>query len=61
MEDRPSDACHLRDLRLLKVLITDPSFMKACSFFNMDTDEPILIAEDSKLENLKELGKLSLY
>ncbi|PHT44386.1 hypothetical protein CQW23_13544 [Capsicum baccatum] len=27
MEDRPSDACHLRDLRLLKVLITDPSFM----------------------------------
>ncbi|KAM3376444.1 hypothetical protein P3S68_015159 [Capsicum galapagoense] len=26
----------------------------------MDTDEPILIAEDSKLENLKELGKLVL-
>ncbi|KAM3267395.1 hypothetical protein P3S67_032445 [Capsicum chacoense] len=74
MEDRPSDACHLRDLRLLKVLITDPSFMtvkdsllneivldiEACSFFDMDTGEPILIAEDSKLENLKELGKLVL-
>ncbi|PHT77683.1 hypothetical protein T459_15735 [Capsicum annuum] len=97
MEDCPSDACHLRDLRLLKVLITDPSFMKvkdsllneigmlnhlrstlvllpriwdlvklrvldieACSFFDMDTGEPILIAEDSKLENLKELGKLVL-
>ncbi|KAM3234482.1 hypothetical protein P3L10_019842 [Capsicum annuum] len=29
MEDCPSDACHLRDLRLLKVLITDPSFMKS--------------------------------
>ncbi|PHT77821.1 hypothetical protein T459_15873 [Capsicum annuum] len=127
MEDRPSDACHLRDLRLLKVLITDPSFMmvkdsllneigmlnhlrflrigtevkslpssfsnlwyletlsvtnkrstlvllpriwdlvklrvldiEACSFFDMDTDESILIAEDSKLGNLRELGKLVL-
>ncbi|PHT44502.1 hypothetical protein CQW23_13660 [Capsicum baccatum] len=97
MEDRPSDACHLRDLRLLKVVITDPSFMtvkdsllneigmlnhlrstlvllprisdlvklrvldiEACYFFDMDTDEPILIAEDSKLENLRELRKLVL-
>ncbi|KAM3267561.1 hypothetical protein P3S67_032190 [Capsicum chacoense] len=125
MEDRLSDACHLRDLRLLRALMLDPSFIivkdsllneictlnhltflrigkevkslpssfsnlwiletlwvknegstlvllpnicdlvklrvlnvTACSFFDMDTDEPILIAEDSKLENLRELGKL---
>ncbi|PHT44448.1 hypothetical protein CQW23_13606 [Capsicum baccatum] len=32
----------------------------ACSFFDMDTNEPILIAEDSKLDNLRELGKLVL-
>ncbi|KAF3619473.1 putative transcription factor DIVARICATA-like [Capsicum annuum] len=31
--------------------------MTACSFFDMDTDEPILIAGDSKLENLRELAK----
>ncbi|PHT29025.1 hypothetical protein CQW23_31368 [Capsicum baccatum] len=104
MEDRLSDACHLRDLRLLRVLILEGSFMMvkdsllneicmlnhlslfvdnkgstwillpsiwnlvklrvlgmdACSFFNMDSDTPILIAEDSKLENLRELGNLVL-
>ncbi|PHT44456.1 hypothetical protein CQW23_13614 [Capsicum baccatum] len=127
MEYRLSDACHLRDLRLLRVLILDDSFMmvkdsllneicmlnhlrclsigtevkslpssfsnlknletlavnnkgstlvllpsiwdivklrllsiSACSFFDLHTDEPILIAEDSKLENLRELGKLML-
>ncbi|PHT27274.1 hypothetical protein CQW23_33128 [Capsicum baccatum] len=120
MEDRLSDACHLRDLRFLRALMLDPSFIivkdsllneictlnhltflrigkevkslpssfsnlwnletlwvknegstlvllpnicdlvklrvlnvTACSFFDMDTDEPILIAEDSKLENLR--------
>ncbi|KAF3632153.1 putative CDT1-like protein a, chloroplastic-like [Capsicum annuum] len=125
MEDCLSDACHLRDLRLLRVLILSDSFMKvkdsllneigmlnhlrylyigigvkslpssfsnlrnletlwvknegstlvllpsiwdlsklrvlfmtACSFFDMDTDEPILIVGDSKLENLRELAKL---
>ncbi|KAF3631806.1 dolichyl-diphosphooligosaccharide--protein glycosyltransferase subunit DAD1 [Capsicum annuum] len=127
MEDHLSDACHLRDLRLLRVLDLSTSFMMvkdsllneigmlnhlrclnigttvkslpssfsnlwnleilfvnnkgstmvllpsiwdlvklrevsiyACSFFDMDTDEPILIAEDSKLDNLRELGKLVL-
>ncbi|PHT77882.1 hypothetical protein T459_15934, partial [Capsicum annuum] len=122
MEDGLSDACHLRDLRLLRVLVLYPSFMMvkdsllneictlnhlrflrigievkslpssfsnlwnletlfvdnggstmvllpriwdlvklrglfmtASSFFDLDTDEPILIAEDSKLENLREL------
>ncbi|KAM3376450.1 putative late blight resistance protein R1A-3 [Capsicum galapagoense] len=127
MKDRLSDACHLRDLRLLRVLELKPSFMMvkesmlneismlnhlrflsigtkvkslpssfsnlwnletllvenegstliilsriwdlvklrrlivdACSFFDMDTDEPILIAEDSKLENLRALGELKL-
>ncbi|KAM3234466.1 putative late blight resistance protein R1A-3 [Capsicum annuum] len=122
-----SDACHLRHLRLLRVLILNPSFMMvkdsllneismlnhlrflyigtkvkslpssfsnlcnletlwvinkgstlvllpsiwdlvklrvlnvtACYFFDMETNEPILIAEDSKLENMRELGKLVL-
>ncbi|KAF3619331.1 putative aldehyde dehydrogenase family 2 member B4, mitochondrial-like isoform X1 [Capsicum annuum] len=32
----------------------------ACSFFDKDTDEPILIAEDSKLENLRALEQLVL-
>ncbi|PHT61457.1 hypothetical protein T459_34701 [Capsicum annuum] len=44
--------CDLVKLRVLNVT--------GCSFFDMDTDEPILIAEDSKLENLRELGKLVL-
>ncbi|KAM3376601.1 hypothetical protein P3S68_015316 [Capsicum galapagoense] len=127
MEDRLFDACHLRDLRLLRVLVLDPSFMMVkdsllneigmlnhlrflsigtkvksmpssfsnlrnletllvnnerstlvllpsfwdlvklrvlsvddCSFFDLDTDESILIAEDSKLENLSILEKLWL-
>ncbi|PHU13584.1 hypothetical protein BC332_14789 [Capsicum chinense] len=127
MEDGLSDACHLRDLRLLRVLVLYPSFMmvkdsllneicmlnhlrflkigtevkslpssfsnlwnlevlfvdngrstmvllpriwdlvklrglvmNASSFFDLDTDEPILIAEDSKLENLRELETLVL-
>ncbi|KAF3618115.1 dolichyl-diphosphooligosaccharide--protein glycosyltransferase subunit DAD1 [Capsicum annuum] len=127
MEDHLSDACHLRHLRLLRVLILRSSFMRVkdsllneigmlnhlrcleirtevkslpssfsnlwnletllvdnkgstlvllprildlvklrelsmdrCSFFDMDTDEPILITENSKLENLKELGTLVL-
>ncbi|KAF3626419.1 putative lysine-specific demethylase JMJ14-like [Capsicum annuum] len=127
MEDCLSDACHLRDLRLLRVLQLDPSFMmvkdsllneigmlnqlrflyigtevkslpssfsnlwnletiwvenegstlvllpriwdlvklrvlimNSCSFFDMDTDEPILIIEDSKLENLRALGTFVL-
>ncbi|KAM3309388.1 hypothetical protein P3S67_011132 [Capsicum chacoense] len=125
MEDLISDICHLRHLRLLRVLFLQSSFMmvkdsllneicllnhlrclyigtkvkslppsfsnlwnletlyvenkgstmvllpsiwdlvklqllsmSAGSFFDLDTDEPILIAEDSKLENLKFLGKL---
>ncbi|KAM3376447.1 putative late blight resistance protein R1A-10 isoform X1 [Capsicum galapagoense] len=32
----------------------------ACSFFDMDTDEPILITEDTKLENLRVLEQLML-
>ncbi|XP_016575980.2 putative late blight resistance protein homolog R1B-16 isoform X1 [Capsicum annuum] len=127
MEDRLSDACHARDLRLLRVLDLHPSFMMvkdsllneigmlnhlrclrigtkvkslpssfsnlwnletlmvenkgstlvllpsiwdlvklrvlavtACSFYDLDTDESILIKEDSKLENLRELIKLVL-
>lgn len=32
----------------------------ACSFLDMDTDEPILIAEHSKLENLRDLRILVL-
>ncbi|PHT44523.1 hypothetical protein CQW23_13681 [Capsicum baccatum] len=127
MEDGLSDACHLRNLRLLRVLILYPSFMMvkdtllneicmlnhlrflrigtnvkslpssfsnlwnletllvdnkgsalvllpsiwnlvklqvlsmdASSFFDIDTNEPILIAGDSKLENLRVLGKLVL-
>ncbi|KAM3376392.1 hypothetical protein P3S68_015107 [Capsicum galapagoense] len=127
MEDGLCDACHLRDLRLLRVLVLSPSFMmvkdsllneigmlnhlrflkigtevkslpssfsnlwnleillvdnggsnmvllpriwdlvklrglfmNASSFFDLDTDEPILIAEDSKLENLRELETLVL-
>ncbi|PHU13391.1 hypothetical protein BC332_14596 [Capsicum chinense] len=122
MEDRLSDACHLRDLRLLRVLDLHPYFMMmknsllneicmlnhlrflcigtevkslpssfsnlrnletfvvindgstlvllpiiwdlvklrvlsiyACCFFDLDTDEPILITKDSKLENLRVL------
>ncbi|PHT29723.1 hypothetical protein CQW23_30699 [Capsicum baccatum] len=125
MENRLSDACHLRHLRLLRVLNLDTSFMMvkdsllneigmlnhlrfvrsglevkslpssfsnlwnlqtllvdnelstlvllprlwdlaklqvlsigACSFYDMDTDEPIVIAEDSKLENLRVLDTL---
>ncbi|PHT44805.1 hypothetical protein CQW23_13963 [Capsicum baccatum] len=127
MEDLISDICHLRHLRLLRVLFLQSSFMmvkdsllneicllnhlrflyigtkvkslppsfsnlwnletlnvenkgstmvllpsiwdlvklrllsmSAGSFFDLDTDEPILIAEDSKLENLRYLGKLVL-
>ncbi|XP_004240523.2 NBS-LRR resistance protein-like protein isoform X1 [Solanum lycopersicum] len=33
-------------------------FVSACSFFDMDADESILIAEDTKLENLRILGEL---
>ncbi|KAM3376497.1 hypothetical protein P3S68_015212 [Capsicum galapagoense] len=125
--DRLSNACHVRDLRLLRVLILNPSFITvkdsllneigmlnhlrflrigtevkslpsffsnlrnletllvdnkgstlvllpsiwdlvklrmlfvdACSFFDMDSDEPVFLTEDSKLENLRELGKLVL-
>ncbi|KAF3658252.1 putative late blight resistance protein -like protein R1B-14-like [Capsicum annuum] len=121
MEDRLSDACHLRELRLLRLLHLDPSFvmvkdsllneigmlnhlrflnigtevkslpssfsnlknleslfvdnkgstwvllpniwdlvklrvlsMNACSFFDLDIDEPILIAGGSELMNLRE-------
>ncbi|KAM3267403.1 putative late blight resistance protein R1A-3 [Capsicum chacoense] len=43
------------DLAKLRVL-----FMTACSFFDMDIDEPILIAEHSKLENLRDLRTLML-
>ncbi|XP_055832904.1 putative late blight resistance protein homolog R1A-3 isoform X1 [Solanum dulcamara] len=39
----------------LQVLAT-PS----CSFFDLDVDESILIAEDTKLESLRELGNLKL-
>ncbi|PHT28426.1 hypothetical protein CQW23_31983 [Capsicum baccatum] len=127
MEDRLSDACHLRELRLLRVLILSPSIMMvkdslfneigmlnylrylrigtevkslpssfsnlrnleslfvenkgstlvllpsiwnlvklrelsmdACSFFDFDTDEPILIAEGSELKNLRVLWTLML-
>ncbi|KAM3267410.1 hypothetical protein P3S67_032333 [Capsicum chacoense] len=126
MADRLSNACHVRDLRLLRVLILHPSFMRvkdsllneigmlnhlrflrigtevkslpssfsnlrnletllvdnkgstlvllrsiwvvlklrmlfvdACSFFDMDSDKPVFLT-DSKLENLRELGKLVL-
>ncbi|KAH0667786.1 hypothetical protein KY285_028992 [Solanum tuberosum] len=43
------------DLVKLRMLI-----MTACSFFDLDADESILIAEDTKLENLTVLGKLML-
>nr|AAZ95005.1 late blight resistance protein Rpi-blb2 [Solanum bulbocastanum]QEG99094.1 RBLB2 [Binary vector pCIP99] len=43
------------DLVKLQVLFTT-----ACSFFDMDADESILIAEDTKLENLTALGELVL-
>ncbi|KAH0657472.1 hypothetical protein KY289_026220 [Solanum tuberosum] len=43
------------DLVKLRVLL-----MTACSFFDLDADESILIAEDTKLENLRMLGKLML-
>ncbi|KAH0646534.1 hypothetical protein KY284_034418 [Solanum tuberosum] len=43
------------DLVKLRVLV-----MTACSFFDMDADESILIAEDTKLENLRHLHKLVL-
>ncbi|KAH0660380.1 hypothetical protein KY289_029128 [Solanum tuberosum] len=43
------------DLVKLRLLITT-----ACSFFDMDADESILIAEDTKLENLRYLHKLVL-
>ncbi|KAH0667784.1 hypothetical protein KY285_028990 [Solanum tuberosum] len=35
-------------------------YVSACSFFDMDADESILIAEDTKLEKLKILGDLIL-
>ncbi|XP_049387416.1 putative late blight resistance protein homolog R1B-14 [Solanum stenotomum] len=35
-------------------------FVSNCSFFDMDADESILIAEDTKLEKLKILGQLIL-
>ncbi|PHT77881.1 hypothetical protein T459_15933 [Capsicum annuum] len=127
MEDRLSDACHLRELRLLRLLHLDPSFvmvkdsllneigmlnhlrflnigtevkslpssfsnlknleslfvdnkgstwvllpniwdlvklrvlsMNACSFFDLDIDEPILIAGGSELMNLRVLWTLIL-
>ncbi|PHT28417.1 hypothetical protein CQW23_31974 [Capsicum baccatum] len=127
MEDHLSDGCHLRDLRILRVLFLHPSFMivkdsllseicmlnhlrflgiatevkslpssfsnlrnletlvvsnegstwvllpsiwdlvnlqvlkvTACSFFDLDIHEPIPITEDTKLENLRQLGKLVL-
>ncbi|KAF3669771.1 putative lysine-specific demethylase JMJ14-like [Capsicum annuum] len=127
MEDRLSDACHLRDLRLLRVLILGSSFMMvkdsllnemgmlnhlrclsigtevrslpssfsnlwnletlmvenkgstlfllpsiwdlvklrllsmiSCSFFDLDTNVPIQITKDSKLENLRVLENLML-
>ncbi|KAL3333891.1 hypothetical protein AABB24_030587 [Solanum stoloniferum] len=43
------------DLVKLRVL-----YVSNCSFFDMDADETILIAEDTKLENLTVLGKLLL-
>ncbi|KAK4717506.1 hypothetical protein R3W88_015844 [Solanum pinnatisectum] len=43
------------DLVKLRVL-----YVSNCSFFDMDADESILIAEDTKLENLTVLGKLLL-
>ncbi|XP_055810949.1 putative late blight resistance protein homolog R1A-3 isoform X2 [Solanum dulcamara] len=127
LDDRLSDICHIRHLRLLRVLYLDPSFIKvkdsllneicmlnhlrflcigtevkslpaslsnlwnletllvsnigstlvllpriwdlvklrvlfmsACSFFDLSADEPILIAEDTKLENLRQLENLKL-
>ncbi|OIT39724.1 putative late blight resistance protein -like r1b-17 [Nicotiana attenuata] len=127
LDDRISDICHLRHLRLLRVLILDNEFIKVkdsllneicslthlrylnihtkvkslplsfsnlwnletldvqndgpplvllpiiwnlvklrvlaiitCSFFDLDNDEPILIAENSKLDNLKILEVLDL-
>ncbi|PHT28229.1 hypothetical protein CQW23_32166 [Capsicum baccatum] len=127
MEDHISDICHLRDLRLLRVLQLSPSFITVkdsllneigmlnhlrflhigtevnslpssfsnlwnletlsvenegstlvllpiiwdllklrvlrvsdCSFFNIDTDEPILTTVYSKLENLRALATLVL-
>ncbi|KAM3267621.1 hypothetical protein P3S67_032250 [Capsicum chacoense] len=128
MENHLSDACHLRHLRLLRVLYLYPSFMMVkdsllneicmlnhlrylhigtevkslppsfsnllnletllvtnkvstlvllpriwdlvklgvlsvqydCSFIDLDIDEPIVITEDSKLENLRELRTLVL-
>ncbi|XP_055832902.1 putative late blight resistance protein homolog R1B-13 isoform X3 [Solanum dulcamara] len=43
------------DLVKLRVLS-----MSACSFFDLDGDEPILIAEDTKLEKLRHLENLML-
>ncbi|KAK6775805.1 hypothetical protein RDI58_026806 [Solanum bulbocastanum] len=92
LDSRLFDACHLRHLRLLRVLDLNLSFIKnleilsvynkgstlvlllriwdlvklrvlsmsACSFFDMDADESILIAEDTKLENLRSLENLLL-
>ncbi|KAF3652920.1 putative late blight resistance protein -like protein R1B-14-like [Capsicum annuum] len=127
-DEMKDDACHLRDLRLLRVLILYPSFITVkdsllneigmlnhlrylhigtevkslppsfsnllnletllvtnkvstlvllpriwdlvklgvlsvqydCSFIDLDIDEPIVITEDSKLENLRELRTLVL-
>ncbi|KAG5598782.1 hypothetical protein H5410_030152 [Solanum commersonii] len=35
-------------------------FISACSFIDLDTDEPFLIVEDSKLEKLRVLGTIVL-
>ncbi|KAM3376387.1 putative late blight resistance protein R1B-11 isoform X1 [Capsicum galapagoense] len=95
MEDRLSDSCHLRDLRIgtevkslpssfsnlwnLETLLVDNKLSTlvllpriwdivklrvlcthACSFFDLDIDEPILMVEDLKLENLRILETLML-
>ncbi|XP_004239406.1 late blight resistance protein R1-A-like [Solanum lycopersicum] len=44
------------DLVKLRVLFVDD-----CSFFDMDADESILIAKDTKLENLRILGELLIF
>ncbi|KAH0657446.1 hypothetical protein KY289_026194 [Solanum tuberosum] len=50
-----SCSVQIRESILLRVL-----FVSACSFFDVDADGSILIAEDTKLENLRLLGKLVL-
>ncbi|KAK4721571.1 hypothetical protein R3W88_011804 [Solanum pinnatisectum] len=72
----PSSFSNLRNLEILSVynkgstLVLLPRIwdlvklrilhMTSCSFLDMDTDEPILIAEDTKLENLRYLENLVL-